>query len=221
MQKHGNRRPFRVVHSTPHHRLTSRRIRRRVNSAGSIGFYDKVNRHQRLVYLTPFLYGDLHAANRRRRTMYVQPLESAAPFTVAGIEFRMVLPRDLTGSSEVVWERLEPGRSTPTDAHASFAQIFLILRGSGEVTIGNECSPVAPHDTVFVPTATFCALHQRCGIGLPLYQRLAQRYSPSRDRLASRLRPNTRPPHRRGRVRAALRLLSCQVCLYSLEEFVS
>jgi quercetin dioxygenase-like cupin family protein len=65
----------------------------------------------------------------------------------------MVLPRNLTGSSEVVWERLEPGASTPSDAHATFDQIFLILRGTGEVTIAGESSPVAPRDTVFIPQA--------------------------------------------------------------------
>ncbi len=83
--------------------------------------------------------------------MFVQPLATAEPFECAGISFRMVLPRNHTRSVEIVWERLEPGVSTPFDKHANFDQVFLVLKGAGEVTIGAETETIAAMDTVFVP----------------------------------------------------------------------
>lgn len=83
--------------------------------------------------------------------MFAQPLATAESFECAGIQFRMVLPRNHTRSVEIVWERLEPCTSTPLDKHASFDQVFFVLTGTGEVTIGMEVATVGEQDTVFVP----------------------------------------------------------------------
>ncbi len=86
--------------------------------------------------------------------MYAKHLEDAEPFTCAGIQFGMLLPRDITGSVEVVWERLEPFQATPQDHHASFDQLFFILKGTGDVTVGAESRPVKGATVVFIPQAT-------------------------------------------------------------------
>ncbi len=86
--------------------------------------------------------------------MYAKHLQDAELFMCAGIQFGMLLPRDITGSVEVVWERLEPFQSTPQDHHASFDQLFFILKGTGEVTVGTESRPVKAATVVFVPHAT-------------------------------------------------------------------
>ena len=83
--------------------------------------------------------------------MFVQPLATAEPFECAGIQFRMILSRNHTRSVEVVWEYLAPGTSTPLDKHSSFDQVFVVLKGSGEVTIGADVAAVGEQDTVFVP----------------------------------------------------------------------
>ena len=84
--------------------------------------------------------------------MSVMSLDRAEPFTVAGIQFRMVLPRNAAGSCEVVWERLEAMGATPDDSHAHFDQIFFILCGRGEVTVAGTVHAVEAQDTVFIPS---------------------------------------------------------------------
>lgn len=86
--------------------------------------------------------------------MYAKHLEEAEPFECAGIQFGMLLPRDITGSVEVVWERLEPFTGTPVDAHPSFDQLFFILKGKGDVTVGTEIQTVQASTVVFIPHAT-------------------------------------------------------------------
>lgn len=86
--------------------------------------------------------------------MYSRNLDKAEPFVCAGIQFRMILPRNITESVEVVWERLEPFEGTPSDRHASFDQLFVILKGIGKVTAGEETSLVRPLTVVFIPMGT-------------------------------------------------------------------
>ena len=68
--------------------------------------------------------------------MHIRSLKDAEPFEVAGIKFGMLLPRDVTDSVEVVWEKLRADQATPIDRHPTFDQLFFILKGTGEVTIG-------------------------------------------------------------------------------------
>lgn len=86
--------------------------------------------------------------------MHAKHLEEAELFTCAGVQFGMLLPRDITGSVEVVWERLEPFQCTPQDKHSSFDQVFFILKGTGEVTVGTESRKVKVATVVFIPQAT-------------------------------------------------------------------
>ena len=86
--------------------------------------------------------------------MLAVSLENAESFTCAGINFGMILPRDLTNSVEVVWESLKPNQYTPVDRHPTFDQVFYILKGHAEVVIRDETVQVKPGTTVFVPRNT-------------------------------------------------------------------
>lgn len=86
--------------------------------------------------------------------MYIRSLKDAEPFEVAGIKFGMLLPRDVTDSVEVVWEKLRADQATPIDRHPTFDQLFFILKGTGEVTIGESKSIVGPETVVFIPRNT-------------------------------------------------------------------
>ena len=86
--------------------------------------------------------------------MFARSLENAELFTCAGIDFGMILPRDLTDSIEVVWETLKPDQHTPVDRHPTFDQIFYILKGAAEVSIGTETIQVSPQTIVYIPRNT-------------------------------------------------------------------
>lgn len=83
--------------------------------------------------------------------MYTCHISEAEPFVCAGIQFGMMLPRDLTDSCEVVMEWLKPEQATPTDRHANFDQIFIILEGAGILTIGDRTTTVTADTVAFIP----------------------------------------------------------------------
>ncbi len=86
--------------------------------------------------------------------MHICSLADGEPFTCAGIQFKMILPRDITDSVEAVAEFLRADQASPVDRHPTFDQIFFILKGKGEVTIGDNSSTVGPQTIVFIPRNT-------------------------------------------------------------------
>jgi mannose-6-phosphate isomerase-like protein (cupin superfamily) len=115
--------------------------------------------------------------------MFVRTLQQAEPFQCAGIDFGMVLPRDITGSVEIVWEELKPGVSTPADKHDHFDQVFWILDGEADVTVGKEQRRVGPQTVVFVPRATQHSVRCLSAGGLRyLYMNVWANGIPERDR---------------------------------------
>jgi mannose-6-phosphate isomerase-like protein (cupin superfamily) len=86
--------------------------------------------------------------------VFLRELADAEPFVCAGIDFGMLLPRDVSGSCEVVLEVLKPGQQTSFDLHESFDQVFFTLAGSGELTLADETSSIGPHTLAFVPMNT-------------------------------------------------------------------
>ena len=96
---------------------------------------------------------------KRGPGMYARHLEEAEPFTCADIQFGMLLPGEVTGSVEVVWERLEPLQCTPADHHSTFDQLFFILNGTGMVTLGTESRPVKAGTLVLIPRGTQHSVH--------------------------------------------------------------
>jgi mannose-6-phosphate isomerase-like protein (cupin superfamily) len=98
--------------------------------------------------------------------MFAISLENAESFTCAGVEFGMILPRDLTDSVEIVWESLKPNQHTPVDRHPTFDQIFYILKGTAEVSVGSETIQVKPQTFVYIPRNTDHSVRPTSGSGL-------------------------------------------------------
>jgi mannose-6-phosphate isomerase-like protein (cupin superfamily) len=103
------------------------------------------------------------------RHMYAKNINEAEQFECAGIQFGMMVPRDVTGSLEVVWERLKPFESTPVDRHSSFDQLFVILKGTGEVTVGEQKYHIKPSTVVLIPQGVLHSIRCISEEGLEYY----------------------------------------------------
>ena len=86
--------------------------------------------------------------------MYVKQFSEGDPFRCAGNEFVMLLPREQTGACETVLQMVRPGGTTPSNAHETFMQIYLIWSGEAEIFIGTESQRVTAPAVAFVPPRT-------------------------------------------------------------------
>lgn len=86
--------------------------------------------------------------------MFVRRFAEGEPFHCAGSEYVMLVPRDVTNCCEVVLESIAPGRETPPNAHATFHQVFIVLKGEADITIGNERRQVRAPAVAYIPART-------------------------------------------------------------------
>ena len=86
--------------------------------------------------------------------MFCKTFEEGERFRCAGNYYTMLLPRDLTQSCEVVLEKVAVGKKTPPNAHPTFQQIYIILAGEGNITIGDDTRHVVAPAGAFIPKNT-------------------------------------------------------------------
>ena len=86
--------------------------------------------------------------------MFCRTFDEGELFQCAGNQYAMLLPRDITECTEVVLEKVAPGQRTPPNAHATFVQIYIIMQGEAEVTVGNDTRRVAAPAVAFIPRNT-------------------------------------------------------------------
>jgi len=86
--------------------------------------------------------------------MLVKALSEGEPFRCAGNEYFMLLPRDISDCCEVVLEKVPPGHSTPPNAHSTFIQVYVMIAGEAEITIGQESRSVNAPAVALIPRNT-------------------------------------------------------------------
>lgn len=86
--------------------------------------------------------------------MYIKSFDDGEKFMCAGNEYLMLLPRDLTDCCEAVLESVDVGKRTPPNAHATFNQVYVVLDGEAEITIGEETRRVSGPAMAFIPKNT-------------------------------------------------------------------
>lgn len=86
--------------------------------------------------------------------MFVRTFDKGESFFCAGNEYLMLLPRDVTDCCEMVMEKIEVGGKTPPNAHTTFSQVFIVLRGEVEITIGGETRTVSAPAVAYIPKNT-------------------------------------------------------------------
>ena len=78
-------------------------------------------------------------------------LDEGEPFWCAGNLYAMLIPRDVTKCFEAVLETVEPGRATPPNAHDTFAQLYVLLRGTGRLYVADEVRDISTPSVAFIP----------------------------------------------------------------------
>jgi mannose-6-phosphate isomerase-like protein (cupin superfamily) len=86
--------------------------------------------------------------------MFCKTFSEGEHFRCAGNEYLMLLPRDITDCCEVVLEKVAAGRRTPPNAHPTFNQIYVVLSGDAEVTIGDKTCRVSAPAVAYIPRNT-------------------------------------------------------------------
>lgn len=86
--------------------------------------------------------------------MFARTFQDGEKFFCAGNEYVMLVPRDVTDCCEVVLETISVDGVTPPNSHATFNQIFVIMQGSAEITIGGTVRRVDAPAVAYVPKRT-------------------------------------------------------------------
>jgi mannose-6-phosphate isomerase-like protein (cupin superfamily) len=84
----------------------------------------------------------------------VKNLQQVEAFiTKDGSEIRELLAHRNSGirKQSLAEARLNPGKRTAPHYHPQTEEIYYILRGRGEMTIGQECGGVGPGDAIAIP----------------------------------------------------------------------
>jgi len=86
--------------------------------------------------------------------MFCKTFDEGELFDCAGNQYVMLLPRDVTHCAEVALERIGVGQRTPPNAHSTFVQIYVVVQGEADITIGGETRHVAAPAVAFIPRNT-------------------------------------------------------------------
>jgi quercetin dioxygenase-like cupin family protein len=78
--------------------------------------------------------------------------EQALPLKAFGLDLKVLLTTEATaGAISVLMGWHKPGEGPPDHLHFSQEEVFFILQGTYELTVGGQTSTVGPGTIVFVP----------------------------------------------------------------------
>ncbi len=86
------------------------------------------------------------------RQAIIVKLEQALPLKAFGLDLRVLLTTEATAGAISVlmgWHR--PGEGPPDHVHFSQEEMFFILEGTYELTVGGQTSTAGPGTIVFIP----------------------------------------------------------------------
>jgi len=93
----------------------------------------------------------MNAKTSPRRAIIVKP-EHAQPLKPFGLEMKVLLSTEATGGAiSVIMAWHKPGEGPPDHVHFSQEEMFFIVEGTYELTVGGETSTVGPGTMVFIP----------------------------------------------------------------------
>jgi len=93
----------------------------------------------------------MDAKTSPRRAIIVTP-EQAQPLKPFGLEMKLLLSTEATGGAiSVIMAWHKPGEGPPDHVHFSQEEMFFIVEGIYELTVGGETSTAGPGTVVFIP----------------------------------------------------------------------
>jgi quercetin dioxygenase-like cupin family protein len=96
--------------------------------------------------------GDHMNARRSRLTPTIVKPEQAEPIKPFGLDMKILLTTEATGgtiSAIMGWHK--PGEGPPDHFHLTQEEIFFILEGTYELTVGGQTTTAGPGTIVFIP----------------------------------------------------------------------
>jgi quercetin dioxygenase-like cupin family protein len=85
------------------------------------------------------------------RAVIVKP-EQAQAIKPFGLEMKVLLTTEATGGTiSVIMAWHKPGEGPPDHMHSSQEEMFFIVEGTYELTVGGQTSTVSPGTIVFIP----------------------------------------------------------------------
>lgn len=92
--------------------------------------------------------------------MHIRRLPDAAVYEREGLRSHVLLDAGDFGSERLVvtWVEVPPGAAQRPHVHRASEQVYVIVRGKGTMTVGNEHAKVGEGDLVLVPTGTSHAI---------------------------------------------------------------
>ena len=78
--------------------------------------------------------------------------DQALPMKPFGLDMKVVLPTEVTGGAiSVIMAWHKPGEGPPDHVHFSQEEIFFVVEGTYELTVGGQTSTIGAGTIVFIP----------------------------------------------------------------------
>src|ERR1700756_1455224 len=93
--------------------------------------------------------------------------EQALPIKPFGIDMKGLLTTEATGGAiSVILAWHKPGQGPPDHVHFSQEEMFFIVEGTYELTVGDQTSTVGPGTIAFIPrNVVHCRRPRACSTG--------------------------------------------------------